>query len=366
MAPWSATDLPPGKQRSSCRSRREVIDVWSRGTIGGMSEPSMSMRLVRPFMRAMKGRGTDPRMLRFLEHADPDARILAKTAVDLLRTSIQLTNDEAFGLSATLETSAGDYGDMEYATGSCATLADALDFMCRYYFVLDSSCTLHWRRVGGRVHLIFQQSRELFCRAAVDFTLGMAYVAYVRWVGEEPPDYEVHFPYPQPPCIEAYYPVFGTKTRFRFDAPCTKVVFGEAYLDRSLRYSDPKLHAILASTLRHRYTAQGLEPSFIDSVRTLILEQLPSGPTSIDEISRRMGMSQRSLHRKLVEDGTTFRRLLSDVRCARAAHYLLLEPYTVAEISQRLGYSEPSAFHRAFRQWFGCAPTTYRESRIRP
>lgn len=324
------------------------------------------MRLVRPFIRVMQRQGAEPKALQFLEHADPDARILARTAVDLLRTSIQLTNDEAFGLRAALETSPGDYGDLEYATGSCATVADALDFMCRYYFLLDSSCTLHWRRMGARVHLTFRQPQELFCRAAVDFTLGMAYLAYVRWVGEVPPDYEVHFPYSQPPCLEPYDVVFGPKTRFRFNASCTKVVFDEASLDRSLRYSDPKLHAILASTLRHRYTEQGLEPSFIDTVRTLILEHLPRGSTSIDEISTRMGMSQRSLHRKLEEDGTTFRRLLSDVRCARAAQYLLLEPRTISEISQLLGYSEPSAFHRAFRQWFGCAPTTYRESKRRP
>jgi AraC-like DNA-binding protein len=324
----------------------------------------MSMRLVRPFMRVMKDRGADPKMLQFLEHADPDARILAKTSIDLLRTSVQLTNDEAFGLRACLETSQGDYGDMEYAMGSCATIAAALDFMCSYYFVLDGSTTVQWRRAAGRAHLRFKQSRELFCRAAIDFTLGMAYLSYVRWVGREiPPDYEVHFPYPQPSCLEPYYKVFGAKTRLRFDASCTKVVFSEEYLDCPLRYSDPKLHAILASTLRHRYTAQGLEPSFIDTVRTLILEQLPSGSTGIDAIATRMGMSQRSLHRKLEEEGTTFRRLLSDVRSAQAARYLLLEPYTVAEIAQRLGYSEPSAFHRAFRQWFGCAPTTYRESR---
>ena len=325
----------------------------------------MSMRLVQPFMRVMKKRGVDPRMLQFLEHRDPDARILATTALDLLRASIQLTNDQAFGLHATLETSPGDYGDMEYAAGSCATVADALDFLCRYYFVLDSSCTLLWRRRGGRVDLIFRQPRQLFCRAAVDFTLGMAYLAYIRWVGEEPRDYEVHFPYPRPEDLEPYYSVFGTKTHFRFDASCTKVVFGKESLERTLRYSDPKLHTILASTLQHRYAVQGLEPSFADTVRRLLFEQLPHGTTSIEQISTRMGMSQRSLNRRLGEAGTTFRRLLSDIRCARAAHYLLLEHYTVAEISQRLGYSEPSAFHRAFRQWFGCAPTTYREMRRR-
>jgi AraC-like DNA-binding protein len=108
-----------------------------------------------------------------------------------------------------------------------------------------------------------------------------------------------------------------------------------------------------------------LEPSLVDAACTLILEELSNGKATIDRVAARLGMSRRSLSRKLEEQGTSFRRLLCDVRCACAVRLLLLESYSVNEISERLGYSEPAAFHRAFRSWFGATPMAYRQQQSR-
>ena len=326
-----------------------------------MAEATMSMRLVYPFVKAVKSSGVDPKVMRFLEHADPDSRILASKAVDLLRLSVRITGDETLGLAAALETSPGDYGDMEYATGSCDTVGDALSFLSRFYFTLDGASTLHYGCEGGRVRVLLQQPSELHCRAGVDFALGMLYLGYVRWVGEAPREYEARFPYPEPPDLAPYRRLFGAGTRLSFAAPCSAVLFPQADLKRRLRYSDPKLHALLASYLHHRYTTRGLEPSMIDTVRTHILEELPRGTANLDRVATRLGMSPRSLTRKLDEEGTCFKRLLCDVRGALAVRYLLLDSCSISEISQQLGYSEPAAFHRAFRTWFGATPSAYRE-----
>lgn len=328
-----------------------------------MAEPSMSMRLVSPFLTTLKKQGIDPRVLRFLEHADPDSRVLASTALDLLRIAVRITQDEALGLRAALETSPGDYGDVEYASGSCTTLGEALDFLSRYYFTLDGSCTLRHRCVDGRVQVLFHQPREPFCRAMIDFTLSMAFLAYVRWVNVHPSDYEVCFPYPAPADLDPYKEVFGSRTRLTFDASCTAATFPEQDLRYPLRFSDEKLHSLLAEHLRHRYLTQGLEPSLSDSVRSLIMDELPNGSASSSRIASRLGMSKRSLSRKLDEEGTTFKNILGNVRLARAVHDLLLESHSISEISVRLGYSESAAFHRAFRKWFGSSPSAYRRAR---
>jgi len=321
--------------------------------------------LVQPFMKAMKTRGADPELLRFLNHFDSDARILAKTAADLLRVSVRLTQDEAFGLCAALETSRGDYGEMEYAAGSCATLGEALEFLRRYYFVLDGSCTIDYRCVSGRVHLLFHQPREISCRSAVDFTLAMAYLAYVRWVGKEPSRYAVYFPYPEPLDLSPYGRVFSSDTELHFDANCGAVELDETDLALPLRHSDPKLHALLASHIQRHYASKCLEPSLIDTVRSLLLEELPRGSGSLNDIAKQLGIGSRTLSRRLEEDGTTFAHLLADLRGVRAIRYLLLEAYSVSKISQLLGYSEPSAFNRAFRSWFGSTPSAYRHSKRR-
>ena len=322
----------------------------------------MSMRLVLPFVAAAKRKGVDPGMLRFLEHSERDARMLASTAVGLLRIAVRMTQDETLGLAAALETSAGDYGDLEYATGSCGTVREALDFLCRHYFVMDEAATLDYSCAGGRAHVSFQQPHDLVSRAGVDFALAMLYLSYVRWVGAEPPEYEVRFPYPEPADVEPYRQVFGPASKLCFGANASGVSFRQTDLCLSLRHSDPKLHALLSAYVRQRYSARRSD-CLVDTTRMHILERLPHGQVRIDEVAALMGMSRRTLARKLEEQGTTFTQLLCDVRCASAVRYLLLEGFSVHEISDQLGYSEPAAFHRAFRGWFGQTPSAYRREK---
>ena len=325
-----------------------------------MAEHTMSMRLVQPFVKAMKRKGFEPQTVRFLEHSDPDARILASTAVALLRISVQLTRDEGLGLLAALETSRGDYGDLEYAAGSCATVAEALEFLRGHYFVLDDASSFDYCSEQGRLRISIQQPVDLSCRAVVDFTLGMMQLTYLRWVGGDSSDCEVWFAYPRPADLEPYMLVFG-RARLRFAAPENALSFAESTLEHPLRHSDSKLHQLLVRFLRDRYTARGLAPSLIDTARSYIVQELSGGTAKVDHIAHRLGMSRRTLCRKLEEEGTSFKRLLNDVRCARAVRHLILDASSIHQISEQLGYSEPAAFHRAFRAWFGTTPAEYRD-----
>jgi AraC-like DNA-binding protein len=329
-----------------------------------MAEHTMSMRLVQPFVKVMQRKGFDPKLVRFLQHADPDARILTSSAVALLRVSVEMTRDEGLGLLAALETTRGDYGDLEYAAGSCATVGEALEFVHSHYFVLDDATSYDSCREHGRLRISVLQPLELACRAVIDFTLGMMYLSHLRWVAGDPSDFEIWFTYPRPADLSVHERIFG-RARLRFDAPESALSFPECALEYPLRHSDPQLHQLLVRYLRDRYRTRGLSPSLIDTARTYILEELEDGRAKVDHIAQRLGMSRRTLCRKLEEEGTSFKRLLNDVRCARAVHFLLLDAGSIHQISDHLGYSEPAAFHRAFRSWFGATPAEYREQQRR-
>ena len=329
-----------------------------------MAEHTMSMRLVHPFVKAMRRKGFDPRTLRFLEHSNPEARILASTAVALLRVSVELTRDEGLGLLAALETSRGDYGDIEYAAGSCASVGEALEFLRAHYFILDDASSFESWCEGGLQRISVQQPLELASRAVTDFTLAMMYLCYQRWVGGESSECEVWFSYPRPADLAVHERIFE-QARLRFAAPESALAFPESALQSRLLHSDPKLHQLLARHLRDRYAARALAPSLIDLARTHILQALPEGRAKVDHIAAQLGMSRRTLCRRLEEEGTSFKRLLSDVRCAQAARQLTLDADSIHEISAHLGYSEPAAFHRAFRTWFGATPSEYRERQRR-
>lgn len=80
----------------------------------------------------------------------------------------------------------------------------------------------------------------------------------------------------------------------------------------------------------------------------------------VDEVAKRLRMSRRTLHRQLAEEGTSFAELLDGLRRDLAAQYLTQARLAIGEIAFLLGLSEPSAFHRAFKRWYGAAPGEYR------
>jgi AraC-like DNA-binding protein len=99
-----------------------------------------------------------------------------------------------------------------------------------------------------------------------------------------------------------------------------------------------------------------------DAVRRFLAEELSNGQPRLEQLAPRLHMSARTLHRRLEQEGTNFRRILSDVRRELALRHLAEGRLAIGEIAFLLGFSEVSAFHRAFKQWTGHAPHAYRAS----
>jgi len=97
------------------------------------------------------------------------------------------------------------------------------------------------------------------------------------------------------------------------------------------------------------------------TLRRLLEDELRDGEPTRERIAARLHMSARTLHRRLVDEGTTFRRVLTRVRREIAERHLSERRLAIAEIGFLLGFSEPSAFHRAFKRWTGRPPHAYRQ-----
>jgi AraC-like DNA-binding protein len=104
----------------------------------------------------------------------------------------------------------------------------------------------------------------------------------------------------------------------------------------------------------------GLEASDLETRVRLAIEQLlPAGAVPEARVASLVDVSTRTLHRRLSEDGKTFRSLLKDVRMHLATRYLVNDRYNATEVAFMLGYSDSSAFSRAFKSWFGVAPSEF-------
>ena len=97
-----------------------------------------------------------------------------------------------------------------------------------------------------------------------------------------------------------------------------------------------------------------------ERVHTFLLDTLPSGNANVVEIARRLGMGQRSMQRRLRDEGATFQAIVRDTREKLARHYLANTNLAAEEISFLLGYNRPSSFYRAFQRWTGTTPKVFR------
>ncbi len=106
-------------------------------------------------------------------------------------------------------------------------------------------------------------------------------------------------------------------------------------------------------TLRHRLADLDASATFADRVRAVLLEALPAGESSMDEVSHKLAVSKRTLQRRLREEATTFQSVLNATREDLARYYLAQTTLSGAEISYLLGFEDPNSFFRAFHAWTG-------------
>ena len=127
-----------------------------------------------------------------------------------------------------------------------------------------------------------------------------------------------------------------------------------------LRRRDPILRQVLE---RHGNELVARLPAgtglALEVQRALAL-RIAGGDTRIDAIGRELGLSARTLQRRLADEGVAYQRLLDDARKAAAGRHLAESTLAIGEIAYLLGYSEAAAFHRAFRRWYGATPEAFR------
>ncbi len=156
----------------------------------------------------------------------------------------------------------------------------------------------------------------------------------------------------------AYAEFFGHAVR---SGPFDRVVFSPEDARRPFVSANPALFAAFEPELQLRLDELERNASLAERVRATLMEALPSGRGDVTSIARQLGMSSRSLQRKLGAEGTSFQAELQDLRTRLATGYLNGTEHSSAEISFMLGYDDPNSFIRAFHDWTGTTPEAMRK-----
>jgi AraC-like DNA-binding protein len=168
---------------------------------------------------------------------------------------------------------------------------------------------------------------------------------------------EVHFSHRRSGSSLPHQRVFGAVVRFGEEA--NRIVFARSLLEAPMARRDDALHGLLAAEIARQKSAQRYDPDIVATVRYQIERLLPAGVCDLDAVAEACNLPCWSLKRKLHTRGLTFQDLVLAVRRELAPAYLIDRRMPATEVALCLGYSELSAFSRAFRQWTGLTPREF-------
>jgi AraC-like DNA-binding protein len=169
---------------------------------------------------------------------------------------------------------------------------------------------------------------------------------------------EVYFAHQAPRRDSEHARVFGSPVSFGHQA--NAFVIEREFLERQVPAADPRLYPILRRHLDQVLAEMPREDDLLASVRRAIGESISNGDPNLTQVGKRIAMGPRTLQRRLKDYGVDFKTLVDDTRRRFALSYLRNRTHTLVEIAYLLGYSEVSAFSRAFRRWTGSTPSDYR------
>ncbi len=288
-----------------------------------------------------------------------DRLIELRAAVALYETCARLSGDDHFGLHLGASGGHGLLGDLSYAVRHAPTVGAALRNLVRFVGVVSPGIGVALVVDGGEVRLTYDVPDPAVWPRRQDVEASAASVVRLlrAMLGEGWAPRAVHFEHAAPADRAPYAKVLGGAVRFA--QPGNAIVLDAAALDTPVGEADPHLLQIverhLSAALAEAPRTPDADP-LVQSVREEVERALPSGDLGIDAVARRLCVSPRTLQRRLGERGVGFRELVDEVRRGLALRHLRGGDGALTELAFRLGYSELSAFDRAFRRWTGTSP----------
>lgn len=267
------------------------------------------------------------------------------------------TGDAAFGVHAAEQLPPGLFDVVEYAALSSATLREALAQLCRYQRLVTE--VARYTLDGDTLRLDYDLGASPAPPSphAREYLLATVVAKARQATGLARPARALHFRHAAPATLDEQRRFFACP--LRFDAAHDQIDLDPAALSASLVRADPALRAVLD---RH---AQALLAELPDDARasTRVSRWLVGNlvTANIRVAAAHLGLSERSLQRRLREEGTAFEALLEAARRQEAMRLLADDRLAVAEIAFLLGFSEASAFHRAFKRWTSVTPAAFRK-----
>ena len=289
---------------------------------------------------------------------DPDARLPLSNSLRLWRILIDRVPDESLGIHVIEGVKLREFGLVGYSMAFSPHLLEALRRFARYVRILSESFQFNVRE-GKRLEVTVEGSpRFTALRHPLDASLAILVMAAREATGVRVVPVEVWFPYQQPSRLDEHRRFFGCP--LEFEKSEAKIVLSDEDVQLRATAGDQTLSRYLDVLAEDSLGKLDQSDSLTTRLRRVLWYRLGGGRPSLRDSASALHISDRSMQRVLRREGTSFSTVLDELRRDTAVRMLEDGGHAINEVAFFLGYSEPSAFCRAFRQWTGVSPREFR------
>jgi AraC-like DNA-binding protein len=290
----------------------------------------------------------------------PEARVTHRANNELWARLSAASGDPDFGLHFAERLDVGAFDVVGYLVARSRTFGEGLARVVAYSRILHDAGRVEVEREGAQL-IVYPGCRGLpfpCPRPIAEFSAASVVVLARALTGAAVVPLAVEFEHPAPARVSEHRRIFGVLPRFQ--VPETRLVFSAAVLDLGIRGADPGLLTYLDAYASEVLARLPVATDLLDEVRRVIATELPRGVPEMAAVAAQLGVSSRTLQRRIATHGTTFAALVDQVRRSFAERYLADGRLALGEVAFLVGFADPSNFHRAFRRWTGTSPARYR------
>ncbi|GMV20075.1 MAG: HTH-type transcriptional regulator VirS [Acidimicrobiia bacterium] len=334
-----------------------------------MRPPTVSTTSSRALLLACRELGLDQdsllaaACLTVAEVEDPDGRLPVERVGKLWNAAFESSGDDSLGLRIARAVPFGAYRVIDFLAASAPTVGESLKRVARYFPLINSA--IGWSidtaddRVRMRLSPIDATKPTLdMPRAYTEFALAVTVLHCRHSTGIHWPLIDVTFPFDPPASTALHETTFGCAIRFGTSHASFSVAADTWRMPH--RSASVDLLQTLEAHASRLMDDIGATRQATLRVTQAIVDELEGGDPTLATVARRLAMSPRTLQRRLDDEGTSFAEVLDRTRQQIAKSYVADRGLALTEVAFLLGFSEPSAFTRAWQRWFGQSPRAYR------
>ena len=326
-------------------------------------EPRAVAMFLRPLASLLRQHGVQAETL-FAQYGisvddtrNPEAQVPVSNTSDLLTASEALLNDPSLGINMARHSEYSAFGGLGIALSAGGSLLSVLQRVVRFHRLISNAVRTELVVSDDKVSVhFFPDSGHQPHHQGLQYVMASLVRLLRIRIDPQLNPLEVHVGRNDPAYLQCM-------TRYFRVSPVAdgsySLVFDRHVADRELHSSEPQLAAMMEASLHERLAEQE-KGSLLIQLSLWLEGQLPEGEPSLTDAAERFHMSVRSLQRRLGDEDMTWKQLIEQTRRTLVERHLHLPGMTVTQLAFLLGFSDVSAFSRAFKKWYGMAPSQFR------